>query len=290
MITDFHGSFDNYLETKASFFQTLGTRSDSNKDITKIKTAIVNIDDPNSGFVLSKTDARILTYGVSNTSADITAKDLRLHEGATSFVACTPWGSFPVSLNLRGLFNVYNALAAIGCGLTAGLDRDTIGYGLKRLKGVPGRFESLDEGQPFAVIVDFAHTPDSLENVLRVARYLGSGNLTVVFGCGEIETDQRPMMGKVAATLADRVIVTTDNPRTENPDSICKESEEGILNAEQPRLGYEIILNRAHAIQKPSLWHKKMIFLSSRVKVMKHIRYSVTKLSVLMIEKSQRVC
>jgi UDP-N-acetylmuramoyl-L-alanyl-D-glutamate--2,6-diaminopimelate ligase len=247
---DFHGSFDNYLATKASFFETLGEESGINKDNSKIKTAVVNIDDPNSDFIISGANTQTLTYGISNSSADITATELRLHEGVTSFVVCTPRGSFPVSLNLRGIFNVYNALAAIGCGLTAGLDFDTIGIGLGRIKGVPGRFESVDEGQPFAVVVDYAHTPDSMENVLRAARHLGPGSLTVVFGCGgDRDRSKRPIMGKIAATLADRVIVTSDNPRTETPYDICKEIEKGILRTGHPRLGYEIIPDRASAIQ-----------------------------------------
>ncbi|HXL04252.1 MAG TPA: UDP-N-acetylmuramoyl-L-alanyl-D-glutamate--2,6-diaminopimelate ligase [Bacillota bacterium] len=247
---DFHGSFSDYLATKASFFENLGTIPDSRKNGEEARISIINVDDPNSGFILSKTHTQVLTYGISDASASITAKEIRLCGKTTSFVASTPHASFPVSLNLKGIFNVYNALAAIACGLAKGLDPDTISSGLRSLKGVPGRFEAVDEGQPFSVIVDYAHTPDSLESVLREARRLGSGCLTVVFGCGgDRDRSKRPAMGKIAATLADRVIVTTDNPRTEEPYDICKEIEKGILQVGRPRLGYEIILDRASAIQ-----------------------------------------
>jgi UDP-N-acetylmuramoyl-L-alanyl-D-glutamate--2,6-diaminopimelate ligase len=133
----------------------------------------------------------------------------------------------------------------------AGLNPDTIVSGLQSLKGVPGRFESVDEGQPFAVVVDYAHTPDSLENILVEARHLGPGNLTVVFGCGgDRDRSKRPVMGKIAAALADRVIITSDNPRTEDAGDICREIEEGVLHQGHPRLGYEIIIDRACAIQR----------------------------------------
>ena len=246
---DFHGSFSNYLAAKASFFENLAAQSGGHRNSVKTRISIINADDPNSDFILSKTRTDVLTYGISNGSAQITAKELSLYGRATSFLACTPQGSFPVSLHLKGIFNVYNALAAIACGLARGLSPDTISSGFQSLKGVPGRFESVDEGQPFAVVVDYAHTPDSLENILREARHLGPGNLTVVFGCGgDRDRSKRSVMGKIAAALADRVIITSDNPRTEDVCDICKEIEEGILHEGRPRLGYDIIMDRACAI------------------------------------------
>jgi UDP-N-acetylmuramyl-tripeptide synthetase len=248
---DFHGSFSDYLATKASFFENLEALSGNQRMSKKTRTSIVNVDDPNSNSILSKVHTEVVTYGISNGSAKITAKDLRLYGRATSFTACTPQGSFPVSLNLKGIFNVYNALAAIACGLSRGLDPDTISSGLQSLKGVPGRFESVDEGQPFQVVVDYAHTPDSLENILREARHLGPGNLTVVFGCGgDRDRSKRPVMGRIAAALADRVIITSDNPRTENADDICKEIEAGLLHEGRPRIGYEVIIDRTCAIKR----------------------------------------
>jgi UDP-N-acetylmuramoyl-L-alanyl-D-glutamate--2,6-diaminopimelate ligase len=147
-----------------------------------------------------------------------------------------------VDLRLRGRFNRTNALGAIAAAEELGLPPDAIRRGVERLAGVPGRFESVEAGQPFAVIVDYAHTPDSLENVLRAARELGSGRLTVVFGAGgDRDREKRPLMGRVAATLADRAIVTTDNPRSEDPLEIARE----VAAA-----GGEIVVDRREAIER----------------------------------------
>jgi UDP-N-acetylmuramoyl-L-alanyl-D-glutamate--2,6-diaminopimelate ligase len=147
-----------------------------------------------------------------------------------------------VELRLRGRFNRANALGAIAAAEELGLPRDAIRRGVERLAGVPGRFESVEAGQPFAVIVDYAHTPDSLENVLRTARELGPGRLTVVFGAGgDRDREKRPLMGHVAATLADRAIVTTDNPRSEDPLEIAREVAAGGAT--------EIVVDRREAIE-----------------------------------------
>jgi UDP-N-acetylmuramoyl-L-alanyl-D-glutamate--2,6-diaminopimelate ligase len=146
-----------------------------------------------------------------------------------------------IDLRLRGRFNRTNALGAIAAAEELGLPREAIRRGVERLAGVPGRFESVEAGQSFAVIVDYAHTPDSLENVLRAARELGPGRLTVVFGAGgDRDREKRPLMGRVAATLADRAIVTTDNPRSEDPLAIAQEVAAG---------GGEIVVDRREAIE-----------------------------------------
>jgi UDP-N-acetylmuramoyl-L-alanyl-D-glutamate--2,6-diaminopimelate ligase len=145
-----------------------------------------------------------------------------------------------IDLKLRGRFNRANALGAIWAARELGVDEPAIRAGVEALAGVPGRFESIDAGQPFTVIVDYAHTPDSLENVLRAARDLG-GRLTVVFGAGgDRDRDKRPLMGRIAAALADRAIVTTDNPRSEDPAAIAHEVAHGAL---------EIVLDRRAAIE-----------------------------------------
>jgi UDP-N-acetylmuramoyl-L-alanyl-D-glutamate--2,6-diaminopimelate ligase len=142
---------------------------------------------------------------------------------------------------LRGRFNRANVLGAVWAARELGVDEASIRAGVEALEGVPGRFESVEAGQPFAVIVDYAHTPDSLENVLRAARELGT-RLTVVFGAGgDRDRDKRPLMGRVAGTLADRAIVTTDNPRSEDPAAIAAEVSEGTL---------EVVLDRREAIQR----------------------------------------
>jgi UDP-N-acetylmuramoyl-L-alanyl-D-glutamate--2,6-diaminopimelate ligase len=145
-------------------------------------------------------------------------------------------------LRLRGRFNRANAAGAVAAAHVLGIEDDAIRGGLESVAGVPGRFESVEAGQPFSVIVDYAHTPDSLDNVLRAARELGPGKLTVVFGAGgDRDRDKRPLMGRVAAERADRAIVTTDNPRTEDPQLIAEEISGGRL---------EIVVDRRAAIER----------------------------------------
>jgi UDP-N-acetylmuramoyl-L-alanyl-D-glutamate--2,6-diaminopimelate ligase len=149
-----------------------------------------------------------------------------------------------IQLQLRGDFNRVNALGAIAAARVLGVSERAIRSGIERVRGVPGRFESVDEGQPFAVIVDYAHTPDSLENVLRAARGLGDGRLIVVFGAGgDRDREKRPLMGRIGADLADRAIVTTDNPRTEEPAEIAAEVAAGAPGS------LEVIVDREDAIE-----------------------------------------
>src|SRR5581483_6422744 len=147
-----------------------------------------------------------------------------------------------IDLKLRGRFNRANALAAAWAARELGVPEDAIRAGVERVAGVPGRFETIEEGQPFAVVVDYAHTPDSLANVLAAARELGAGRLTVVFGAGgDRDREKRPQMGRIAARLADRAIVTTDNQRSEDPEAIAAEVAGGSL---------EVILDRRAAIER----------------------------------------
>jgi UDP-N-acetylmuramoyl-L-alanyl-D-glutamate--2,6-diaminopimelate ligase len=161
--------------------------------------------------------------------------------GAVTFTPDDELGD--IQLQLRGDFNRANALGAIAAARVLGVSEGAIRSGIERVRGVPGRFESVDEGQPFAVIVDYAHTPDSLENVLRAARGLGAGRLIAVFGAGgDRDREKRPLMGKIGAELADRAIVTTDNPRTEEPAEIAAEVAAGAPGS------LEVIVDREDAI------------------------------------------
>jgi UDP-N-acetylmuramoyl-L-alanyl-D-glutamate--2,6-diaminopimelate ligase len=166
----------------------------------------------------------------------------RLAAEVPDAVAFTPDDPLDLELRLRGRFNRANAAGAVAAARVLGVDEEAIRRGVESLAGVPGRFEAVEAGQPFAVIVDYAHTPDSLENVLRAARELGPGRLTVVFGAGgDRDREKRPLMGRVAAGLADRAIVTTDNPRGEDPQAIAEEVAEGRL---------EIVVDRRAAIEQ----------------------------------------
>jgi UDP-N-acetylmuramoyl-L-alanyl-D-glutamate--2,6-diaminopimelate ligase len=149
-----------------------------------------------------------------------------------------------IDLTLRGGFNRLNAIGAALAARSLGVGKEAIKRGVESVRGVPGRFESIDEGQEFTVIVDYAHTPDSLDNVIRAARELGGGRLTVVFGAGgDRDRAKRPLMGRVASELADRAILTSDNPRTEDPEAIAAEVANGALGS------FEVELDRRTAIE-----------------------------------------
>jgi UDP-N-acetylmuramoyl-L-alanyl-D-glutamate--2,6-diaminopimelate ligase len=189
---------------------------------------VLNADDPASAVMRAVTPARILTYGVRE-RADVRGRDVVLRLDGSDFVADTPGGSVSVSLRMAGGFNVVNALAALAVGLTQEVPLGTMAEALAAVPGVPGRFERIDEGQPFAVVVDYAHTPDGLENVLRTAREVARGQLITVFGCGgDRDRPKRPIMGRIAAAWSDRVIVTSDNPRNEDPLAIIEEIRRGV--------------------------------------------------------------
>jgi UDP-N-acetylmuramoyl-L-alanyl-D-glutamate--2,6-diaminopimelate ligase len=224
---DFHRSMEAYQAAKARLFASLPAQG----------WAVLNADDPASAVMRAVTPARVITYGL-RTAADVRGRDVSLRLDGSSFVAETPAGSVPVTLRLAGGFNVANALAALAVGLTQGVPLDTIADALASMPGIPGRFERVDEGQPFAVIVDYAHTPDGLENVLRTAREIARGRLIVVFGCGgDRDRTKRPQMGRIAAEWADHVFVTSDNPRTEDPEAIIAEIRPGVEEGIAARVG-----------------------------------------------------
>jgi UDP-N-acetylmuramoyl-L-alanyl-D-glutamate--2,6-diaminopimelate ligase len=154
--------------------------------------------------------------------------------GGSRFTCVTPDGEVELTTRLPGLFNVANALAAVAAALALGVPLDAIAMALAEAARVPGRFEPVDEGQAFGVLVDYAHTPDALVNVLRAAREVTQGRLHVVFGAGgDRDRAKRPLMGRAAADNADRLIVTSDNPRSEDPDSIVDMVMEGAPDAER---------------------------------------------------------
>jgi UDP-N-acetylmuramoyl-L-alanyl-D-glutamate--2,6-diaminopimelate ligase len=215
---DFHGSMDEYRHAKQRLFEMVDADG----------VAVVNADDAAASSMIRSTPARVITYGVVQ-AADIRAEDVALATDGTTFTVLTPSGPTQVRSRLRGKFNVYNALAAVSTAMTQGVGRDVAAAALADFPGVPGRFEAVDEGQPFAVIVDYAHTPDSLENVLRTAREFTRGRVVAVFGAGgDRDRTKRPVMGRIAAALADTAIVTSDNPRSEDPMVIIDEIMAGV--------------------------------------------------------------
>ena len=189
---------------------------------------IVNGDDPYSGRIVQAMRAKVWTYAVEG-PADLRAEDVQISLDGVRFTACTPVGSVALRSPLVGRHNVHNILAAVGVGLAQGVPLETIAAGVAALKTVPGRFERVDVGQPFTVIVDYAHTEDALYRLLTAAQTVRMGRIITVFGCGgDRDRGKRPKMGRVAACYSDIVVVTSDNPRTENPEAIIREILPGV--------------------------------------------------------------
>ncbi|MBM7624375.1 UDP-N-acetylmuramoyl-L-alanyl-D-glutamate--2,6-diaminopimelate ligase [Sporohalobacter salinus] len=240
---DFHDSFNEYLTAKKKLFAGLQDSSE--------KTAIINIDDPYSDEFLETAKGEILTYSIEK-DANLKAKDITVSPTGVEFILESAKGKIELDLNITGLFNVYNTLSAIGAGLSLGVDLKQIKDGLEEIQGIAGRFEIIKEAKDFGVIVDYAHTPDSLRNVLETAHDFVEGRIIVVFGCGgDRDKDKRPTMGQVATELADFAIVTSDNPRSEEPADIIADIEEGIKKADKVKgenSDYVVIEDRSKAI------------------------------------------
>lgn len=243
---DFHLTFDNYIDAKAELFRLVSAPDAAKQG----KAAVVNIDDPAGSVMLDNCQCRSITYGVEGT-ADLTATDINVRSRGAAFVIKGPFGSLPLQLKITGVFNVYNVLAAVGAALAEGIDVNTIRVALEEFQSVPGRFELVDAGQPFTVIVDYAHTPDGLENILKTARQFAQGRIIVIFGCGgDRDRTKRPIMGRLAMEYGDVVIATSDNPRTEDPAFILQEVEVGLKEAGRGEKPYEIIVDRREAIAR----------------------------------------
>lgn len=221
---DFHGNMENYLAAKGKLFSGLG----QNADKKRRKFAIFNADDPYTKELIEMTRVPIITYGIKN-DADVKAEKIQVsHKGVEFFLKYAD-RQLPVRLKLTGFFNVYNALAAIAVGLVEGIPVEKIIASLEKIAGIPGRFESVNSGSEYAVIVDYSHTPDSLENCLNTAREFAQGRIITVFGCGgDRDRTKRPLMGEVAGRLSDLCIVTSDNPRSESPGKIIDEIIPGL--------------------------------------------------------------
>lgn len=245
---DFHGSMSAYEQAKGLLFSRLGnTYSD---DAKQRVFAVLNADDPVSERLAQLSAAEVVTYGFGR-NAHLRASKVAIHAGGTSFILSSLWGIRQVKLALIGKFNVYNALAALGAALCEGIPLDAAIGSLERIEGVPGRIEAVSGDAPFTVLVDYAHTPDGLENVLRALRELAEGRLICVFGCGgDRDRSKRPLMGKIAAELADYAIITNDNPRSEEPLQIMRQIEAGISAADVKGFNYILEQDRRQAIEK----------------------------------------
>lgn len=216
---DFHKTMEAYRDAKSLLFEHLTDGEKPNK------TAVFNADEPASNVIEARTKAPYLTYGMGKEN-DIFP--IAYEVGAKGMHLClhTPAGDMDLHLNITGKFNVYNVMCAVGALLAEKTDKSEIEKVLNGFAGVPGRFQLVEAGQPYTVIVDYAHTPDGLENVLNTARLITKGRLWAVFGCGgDRDNKKRPIMGGIAMNLADDVVVTSDNPRSEDPEKIIDQIE-----------------------------------------------------------------
>ncbi len=241
---DYHQTMEEYAAAKRRLLQGAGGETP--------RYAVINRDDPVGREWLDTSSSETLSFGVQP-GADIVAENVDVRLSSLHFRAATPRGSLDVRSSLGGAFNISNLLAAITAALTLDIDLDTIGEGIEACRAVPGRFELIDEGQPFIVIVDYAHTDDALRNLLEAARELlrcsnRPGRILTVFGCGgDRDRTKRPVMGEIAGRLSDLVILTSDNPRSENPLNIINDIRVGLGRVESK---HEIEADRAAAIRR----------------------------------------
>ncbi len=238
---DYHETLESYFEAKLRLFRDYPAASN------KHFVASINLDDARGQDVVKATRGKIVTYGV-NTQADVTARSMRIEPNRLEFTACLPDCEMLVTLNIGGVFQVYNAISSIAACIGLGISKAAITEGLASLKAVPGRFEAVASNRAFQVIVDYAHTPDGLANVLAAGRALSPKRLIIVFGCGgDRDRTKRPIMGKIAGQLADVAVVTSDNPRTEDPIAIIQDILPGLDGTSARRI---VEVDRREAIAK----------------------------------------
>jgi UDP-N-acetylmuramoyl-L-alanyl-D-glutamate--2,6-diaminopimelate ligase len=223
---DFHRTMEDYFQAKRRLFLPAAAAD-------RPEIAVVNLDDP-YGRQLAAELEHVVTFAIDS-EADYRAREVQVDLACSRFQLRTPAGVRELSLPLPGRFNVANALGALAVTHALGVELDTIVAALERGVRVPGRLEAVDEGQGFAVLVDYAHTPDSLQNVLSTAHEVGHGRVICVFGAGgDRDRGKRPLMGEIGARLADVLLVTSDNPRSEDPEAIIAEIMDGASGAPRP--------------------------------------------------------
>ncbi len=233
---DYFLNLENYFSAKAKLF----------KNLEKPAYAIINRDDKYSDRLIKMITANVITYAINNKNSDVRAENLELSMGKSKFKFVSGGKSTLIETSLLGRHNVYNILAAVSLALTQKIELEAIKNAVETFKGVPGRLEEIDTGLNFKVFVDFAHTADALKNVLMSLKELNHARIIVVFGCGgDRDKTKRPVMGEVASKLADFSVITSDNPRSENPQVIASEIVKGVSSN-----NYRIILDRAEAIKE----------------------------------------
>jgi len=236
---DFHKTLEDYFWSKQKLFK-------------QSKQAVINIDDKSGTRLLDIIDIPATTYGIEN-PARLMAQNIRQTMEGVYYDLVYQDEKYPVFYGVPGRFSVYNSLSALAVGVTLGFPIDSLINALKKVKGVPGRFEPVENDKGFTVLVDYAHKPDSLKNVLLTIKEFCKGNIITVFGCGgDRDREKRPIMGKIATELSDYTIITSDNPRSEDPEAIIRQIESGVVGR-----NYQKITDRRKAIQQALLMAKK---------------------------------
>ena len=235
---DFHANMEQYKNTKKKLFQDHA-----------MKQQVINIDDPVGKEIVNETNRPTLTTGIDQI-ADIRAEHCVLSDTGSRFTLKTPSGSRDVNTRLLGKHNIYNLLSGAAAAYAQGFSLDEIQQGLQSISHIPGRFERVDCGQDFSVVIDYAHTHEALANALTAARTLTTKNVIVVFGCGgDRDRGKRKEMGRVALSLSDFAVLTSDNPRTEDPDRIIEDILKGVPDSSRESQGHIVLLDRRQAIE-----------------------------------------
>ena len=240
---DYHKSMDAYFEAKSLLFTNLSANSPGEK-----VSAVINTDDPRGESLMALTAARTMTYGLKN-SCDVTAKDVNVSRmGLRARLISKEMGEIDIRSPLIGNFDIYNIMAAAAAAITLGVNLEAIASGIANMNGVPGRMELVKNARSLAIVVDYAHTPDALEKALGAVNQIASGRILTVFGCGgDRDRGKRIEMGRVAGKRSHNVFITSDNPRSEDPATIAKEIEKGVIASGQK--DYVIELERETAIR-----------------------------------------
>ncbi len=230
---DFHKTMDEYAKAKSKLFE-------------KCKKSVINLDDKYAEIMIENSKGKVLTFGIENEKADLQAKNVKLFADKVQFDALYMNECEQIEISIPGRFSVYNALTAIGVCLSIGLNISSIGNALKDAKGVKGRAEIVPFSDEFTVIIDYAHSPDGVLNILKTVKDFAKGRIITVFGAGgDRDKEKRPLMAKAASKYSDVLIITSDNPRTEDPLSIICDIVYGLF---EENANYKIITDRKRAI------------------------------------------
>lgn len=233
---DYHKTFENYLNAKKRLFY-------------KSATALINLDDSNSSIMAESLTCKVVRYSARTNDADFSAENIFLSPDSVEYDLNYNSQKYGVKVNIPGVFSVYNSLAAVACSALAGFDIHNALLAVRELKGVAGRAEVVKTDTPYTVVIDYAHSPDSMKNILETVNGYCKGRIITVFGCGgDRDKTKRPLMGDIAARLSDIVVVTSDNPRGENPSLIIKDILKGINK--NVRAETTVVENRRDAICK----------------------------------------